>query len=281
MLLSDFICHLRVIMNKRHVFCISDGTGITANMLSHSLLSQFENTEFIYTVLPYTDTQEKAHEVVKQIQSAFSIDKAPPIVFTTIVKPELAEIIQNSAGLVLDFFESFIGPLEKTLDEKSSHTIGRSHGMADYDTYKKRIDALNFSLNTDDGACTHQYRHADIILIGVSRCGKTPTSLYLSLQYGLFVANYPITDADLENVVLPKSLAPYKNKIFGLTIDLNQLVTIRSERRPDSNYASLKQCRQEIQAVERIFKREKIPFLNSTSLSVEELATRIKHKMIK
>ncbi len=267
-------------MKKRHVFCISDGTGITANMLSHSLLSQFENIEFIYTVLPYIDNEEKARNVVQQIQSAFTVDKAPPIVFTTIVKPELAEIIQNSAGLILDFFESFIGPLEKTLNEESSHTIGRSHGMTDYDTYKKRIDALNFSLNTDDGACTHQYRHADIILIGVSRCGKTPTSLYLSLQYGLFVANYPITDGDLESITLPKSLQPYKSKLFGLTINLEQLVAIRSERRPNSNYASLKQCRQEIQTVERLFKRENIPFLNSTSLSVEELATRIKHAMI-
>ena len=268
-------------MKKRHVFCISDGTGITASMLSHSLLSQFENTEFIHTSLPYIDNVDKAKQVAEQIKEAFKIDKAPPIIFTTIVKPELASIIQDSPGIIMDFFESFIGPLEKTLNEKSSHTIGRSHGVVDYNTYKRRIDALNFSLNADDGACTHQYGQADIILFGVSRCGKTPTSLYLSLQFGLFVANYPITDEEIESVMLPKALQPYKNKLFGLTIDLEQLVTIRSERRPNSNYASLKQCRLEIQAVERLFKRESIPFLNSTFLSVEELATKIKHAKIK
>lgn len=264
----------------RHVFCVSDGTGITANMLSHSLLSQFENVQFKQVSLPYVDNTEKANRVVEQIQAAYQEDKAPPIVFTTIVQSELAHIIQQSPGLTLDFFDRFIGPLEHALDEKSSHTIGRTHGMVDYDTYKKRIDALNFSLNTDDGACTHQYGHADVILIGVSRCGKTPTSLYLALQYRLFVANYPITDGDLESSHLPKALLPYKDKLFGLTINLDQLIAIRSERRPNSTYASEKQCRFEIASVERLFKCVGIPFLNSTHLSVEELATKIKHKIV-
>lgn len=265
---------------SRHVFCLSDGTGITANMLSHSLLSQFDQVEFKYISLPYIDNVEKAQRAVEQIQVAYQEDQAPPIVFTTIVKSELAHIIQQSPGLTLDFFDRFIGPLEQALGEKSSHTIGRSHSMVDYETYKRRIDALNFSLNTDDGACTHQYNQADVILIGVSRCGKTPTSLYLSLQYSLFVANYPITDADLESTHLPKALLPYRDKLFGLTINLDQLVAIRHERRPNSTYASEKQCRFEISAVERLFKCENIPFLNSTHLSVEELATKIKHRMV-
>ena len=261
----------------RHVFCISDGTGITVNMLSHSLLSQFEQITFKPISLPYIDSIEKAHQAAEQIQKAFQQDKAPPIVFTTIVKPELSSVIKQSPGLILDFFDRFIDPLEQALDEKSSHTIGRSHGMVDYETYKKRIDALNYSLNTDDGACTHQYGQADVILVGVSRCGKTPTSLYLSLQSALFVANYPITDEDLNSTQLPKSLLPYKSKLFGLTIDLDQLVAIRQERRPDSVYASAKQCRFEIAAVEQLFRCERIPYLNSTHLSIEELATKIKH----
>lgn len=263
-------------MKKRHVFCVSDGTGITANILGHSLLSQFEQTEFTHVTLPYIDNEEKAHDVVNQISAVFEAEKVPPIVFTTFVKPELSAIIQQCPGLILDFFQNFIDPLEKTLEEKSSHTIGRTHGMVDYNTYKRRIDALNFSLNTDDGACTHQYNHADIILVGVSRCGKTPTSLYLSLQFGLFVANYPITDTDLDALSLPKSLQAHKRKLFGLTIDTDRLIAIRHERRPDSTYSSLEQCRFEIQTVEKLFKRENIPYLNSTYLSIEELATRIK-----
>lgn len=263
-------------MKKRHVFCISDGTGITVNVLGHSLLSQFEDTEFIQSSFPYVDNEEKAHQVLKQIRAAHTADQTPPIVFTTIVKPELAEIIRQGPSLILDFFQSFIGPLEKTLNEKSSHTIGRTHGVIDYQTYKRRIDALNFSLHTDDGGGTNQYTQADIILTGVSRCGKTPTSLYLSLQFGLFVANYPITGDELEQVMLPCSLRAHKNKLFGLTIDEDRLVTIRKERKPDSQYASIKQCQFEIRTVENLFKREKIPYLNATHLSVEELATKIR-----
>lgn len=268
-------------MKKRHVFCLSDGTGITANILSHSLLSQFEQTQFIQKSIPYIDTVEKAKQAVEHIRAAEAIDHAPPIIFTTIVKPELAEVIARGPGLVLDFFQSFMGPLEKTLREQSSHTIGRSHGVVDYQTYKRRIDALNFSLNTDDGVGTNQYNEADIILLGVSRCGKTPTSLYLSLQFGLFVANYPITDEELDQITLPKSVLPYRDKLFGLTIDVDRLVTIRQERKPDSRYASREQCAFEIRAVENLLKREKIPYLDATHLSVEELATKIKQLVIK
>lgn len=262
-------------MKKRHVFCISDGTGITANMLGQALLTQFEETEFVQASLPYIDTVEKAQSVAQKIQIAFATDQAPPIVFTTILKPELLDVIRNTPGLVFDFLDTFLGPLEKTLDEKSSHAIGRSHGVTDYANYKKRIDALNFSLNTDDGALTHQYEKADIILIGVSRSGKTPTSLYLSLQFGLFVSNYPITDHELENPTLPKSLQPFKNKLFGLTLDADRLVAIRSERLPNSDYASQKQCQFEINVIEQLFKREHIPYLNASYFSIEELATKI------
>lgn len=266
-------------MKKRHVFCISDGTGITAKILSNSLLSQFEQTNFIQQSLPYVDNEEKAQQAVQKINDAFEKDQAPPIVFMTMAEPPIADIIRKSRGLTLDFFDHFIAPLEETLQEQSSHSIGRSHGMVNYDLYKKRIDALNFSLATDDGAAMHQYNQADVILVGVSRCGKTPTSLYLALHYGLFVANYPVTDEDLERDTLPKALTAYKNKLFGLTIDLDQLIAIRSERRPNSQYSSKKQCQLEIKAVERLFKHEKLPFLNSTKLSIEELATKIKLHM--
>lgn len=261
---------------KRHVFCVSDGTGITANTLGHSLLSQFEHVEFIEVAFPYTDSQEKAKKVVDAIQLAFEEDQARPIVFSTIMQTEILAIVASSPALVLDFMQSFLGPLEKNLDEKSSHTIGRTHGMSNYDSYKRRIDALNFSLNTDDGGCPHQYMHADIILVGVSRCGKTPTSLYLALQSGQFVANYPVTDHELTRPVLPKALEAYRDKIFGLTIDADRLIAIRNERRPNSIYSSAAQCKSELKMVENMFRLEGIPYLNSTYLSIEELSTRIK-----
>lgn len=260
---------------QRHVFCISDGTGITAQTLGHSLLSQFEGIEFIQVNIPYVDTEEKANQTLAQIQQTYREHQQDPIIFTTIVQQNILKIIEQAPGVVLDFLQSFIGPLEETLGEKSSHTIGRSHSMANYEKYKKRIDALNFSLNTDDGACTHQYANADLILIGVSRCGKTPTSLYLALSQSVFVANYPITEDDMDTFMLPKSLQKYKNKLFGLTIDIDELTAIRNERRPNSRYASRKQCEHEVKAVEKLLRRERVPFLNSTHLSIEELATRI------
>jgi [pyruvate, water dikinase]-phosphate phosphotransferase / [pyruvate, water dikinase] kinase len=262
-------------MKKRHVFYLSDGTGITAQTMGQSLLSQFEGVEFITQALPYLDDEEKVEGAVAQIEACFDAHQTQPIVFTTIVQPKLKDIIHQSRALVLDFLQSFIGPLEKSLDQKSTHTIGRTHGMSDFNHYSRRIDALNFSLNTDDGACTHQYANADLILVGVSRCGKTPTSLYLSLHFGVFVANYPITEDDMDSFMLPKSLQPYKEKLFGLTIDVERLIAIRNERKPDSRYASLKQCNHEIKTVEKLLKRDKIPYLNSTHLSIEELSTKI------
>ncbi|MDF1796271.1 MAG: kinase/pyrophosphorylase [Coxiellaceae bacterium] len=260
---------------ERHVFCLSDGTGITAQTLGQSLLTQFDNIKFVQVNIPYVDTEEKANEVLKQIQEIYRDTHKDPIIFTTIIQKNISKIIHQAPGVVLDFLQSFIGPLEETLGEKSSHTIGRSHSMTNYEKYKKRIDALNFSLNTDDGACTHQYANADLILVGVSRCGKTPTSLYLALNQSIFVGNYPITEEDLDSFMLPKSLQKYSDKLFGLTIDVERLMAIRNERRPDSRYASRKQCEHEIKRVEKLFKRERIPHLNSTHLSIEELATRI------
>jgi regulator of PEP synthase PpsR (kinase-PPPase family) len=262
-------------MRKQHIFCISDGTGITASTLSQSLQSQFENVHFVQTDMPYVDSAEKARAILDQIRKTAIIEQVDPIVLTTIIQDEIKSIINQAPGLVLDCLQSFIGPLEKHLGVESSHTIGRTHSMSDYDKYKKRIDALNYTLNTDDGANLHQYEKADLILVGVSRCGKTPTSLYLALHHSLFVGNYPITDEDISKNQLPQALRAHKHKLFGLTIDVERLIAIRQERRPNSRYSSPQQCRQELRHVERLLKSERIPYLNSTHLSIEELATRI------
>jgi regulator of PEP synthase PpsR (kinase-PPPase family) len=266
---------------KRHIFLISDGTGITVGSLGQSLLSQFQGVDFSVTNLPYINKPEKAEIVLEKINKAYEENPVPPIVFTTIVNAEILDIIQTGPGLVLDFIQTFIEPLEATLGLKSTHTIGKSHGMKNHEAYKHRIDALNFSLNTDDGNGVSQYEKADIILVGVSRSGKTPTSLYLALHESLFVSNYPITEEDLENFSLPKSLQPYANKIFGLTINVDRLVSIRQERKPNSRYATKRQCEFEVKAVEKLYKQYKIPYLDSTFLSIEELATKINAKLKK
>ncbi|MBI2379254.1 MAG: kinase/pyrophosphorylase [Gammaproteobacteria bacterium] len=261
---------------KRSVFFISDRTGITAEMVGNALLSQFETLEFDTKTIPFIDTADKAREAVAQINAAAERNGLRPVVFDTIVRPELREVIRTSNAMVMDFFAAFIGPLEEELAQKSSFTVGKLHGSVDSEAYTNRIDAVNYALTNDDGRTTRYYDQADLILVGVSRSGKTPTSLYLALQFGIRAANYPFTEEDMdEEILLPRDLRQYKDKLYGLSIDPARLHAIRTERRAGSKYASLPQCQYELKLVEELFRRERIPFVNTTSRSIEEIASKI------
>ena len=257
---------------KRYVFMLSDGTGITAEALGDSLITQFENINFEKTTMPYIDSIEKAEAVVQLINESFLKEGVKPLIFMTLVNPEIRAYIKKANASV---FSTFIGPLEQELAEKSSYTVGRTHGVADNKMYTHRIDAVDYALSHDDGVKIKGYEKADIILIGVSRCGKTPSCLYMALQYGILAANYPFTDEDLSYFHLPETLKPYKDKLFGLTIDVERLQQIRTERRANSKYSSAEQCRLEVMEVEAMYKRERIPYINSTRFSIEEISTKI------
>jgi len=260
---------------KRKVFFVSDRTGITAEMFGQSLLSQFEESEFDETTLPFIDTLEKAQQVCDIIHKAHEDTQLRPLIFDTIVTPDIRQVVQSSGALVLDFFHTFIGPIEDLLGESSSFRVGKTHSLKNTDEYDSRIDAVNFALNNDDGITMRHYDKADVILIGVSRCGKTPTSLYMAMQFGIKAANYPFTEDDMENLKLPVELSKFKHKLFGLTINPHRLHDVRTERKPNSRYASLKQCQFEVREVESLYRRLKIDYLNTTTRSVEELATKI------
>ncbi len=262
-------------MNRRTVFFVSDQTGVTAETLGHSLLTQFEGHDFDQVTLPFIDSIDKADEAVRRINATAAEQGTRPIIFSTLVHDELRERFLPAVGLFLDFFETFLSPLEREFQVKSSHTVGRAHGMVDLVTYEKRIEATNFALNYDDGARTAEYDAADIILIGVSRSGKTPTCLYLALTYGVFAANYPLADDELESGRLPKVLDAHRNKLFGLSIAPERLQQIRKERRPTGRYASAAQVRYEIRTAEAMFRRYQIPFVDTTELSIEEIASTI------
>lgn len=265
---------------NRTVFFLSDRTGITAETLGRSLLTQFEKFHFRQINWPFLDTLDKAEEAVRRINRAAYEDGVRPLVFSTLVDPLVRKQIHKSRALVFDFFDTFTSPLEKELGVTASHVMGRSHGIGNYASYSARIDALNFALSNDDGITTASYPAADVILIGVSRSGKTPTCLYLALQSGILAANYPLADQDFESSKLPQILEPYRDKLFGLTIDPERLQQIRSERRPDSRYARIEQCAFEVQAVEKIFRQQRIPYLNTSFMSVEEIATTILHEAV-
>jgi len=260
---------------KRAAFFLSDRTGITAEMMGQSLLTQFESIEFKKTNLPFIDSIKKAEEAVAQINATAELHGCKPLLFSTLIDNEVREIIAKSAGKLFDLFTTFTPLMEEELGIPSTHAVGRTHGMGVYSTYKSRIDALNFSLTNDDGSTLRNFPEADLILLGVSRSGKTPTCLYLALQYGILAANYPLIDDDLETSRLPETLEPYRNKLFGLTIAPERLQQIRKERRPDTHYAEYQQCQYEVNAVEKIYRAQQIPFLDTSAVSIEEIATTI------
>ncbi len=264
--------------HRRSVFFVSDRTGITAESLGNTLLTQFDAQEFKRETVPFIDTVEKAQELTRQIDEVGATDHLKPLVFTSIIKDDVRAALQISHALVIDFFETFIGELERELGEKATLQLGKAHGMSNEAEYDDRIEAVNFSLNHDDGVKLKDLAEADVILIGVSRSGKTPTCLYLALQYGIKAANYPLTPEDLDSPTLPKMLLPYRNKMFGLTIDPARLHSIRTERRPDSRYASMDNCRREVNEAESMFRHHSVPFISTTHKSIEEIASTIMHK---
>lgn len=268
---------------RRSIFFLSDSTAITAHTLGKSLLTQFENIQFDQTILPFVNTVERARQAVAKINRAAKRNNGPPIIFSTLVDPQVRDVIMTSDGVFFDFFDPFLSRLERELRVESTHAVGRYHRIDDDDAYDVRMDAVNYALNNDDGVSVKYFDKADVILVGVSRTGKTPTCIFLGLHFGLYAANYPLTEEDMSERFskLPRSLQPHHKKLYGLTINPDRLQQIRSVRRPNSRYSSLAQCEMEVELAEALFMREKIPFLNVTTISVEEIAaTLIRSKQL-
>ncbi|MEE9396618.1 MAG: pyruvate, water dikinase regulatory protein [Methylococcales bacterium] len=261
---------------KRTAFYISDGTGITAETVGHTLLTQFDSVNFEQVAIPFTNTSSKLSVAINRINTLNETSKCRPIVFSTLTNVDFARQLEKECNaLVLDVFSAFVKPLESELHQQSSYVTGVSHSQADRRSYDSRMDAINFSLNHDDGASLKHLDKSEVIIIGVSRSGKTPTSVFLAMQFGIRAANSPLTDDDLESDSLPKYIRAYRNRLYGLTIDPERLQQIRQQRRPDSRYSSLAQCRKEVRSAEELFQQERIPYLHSTDHSIEEIATQI------
>jgi regulator of PEP synthase PpsR (kinase-PPPase family) len=265
--------------DQRTVFFLSDRTGITAEMLGNSLLTQFEEFSFHRVTIPFVDSLEKVAAAIRQVNETADREGRRPIVISSVVDEAMSAIIRRDArALTLDMFQVFILPLEAELGAKSSHAAGRTHSMANSHGYFARMEAINFTQAHDDGAATRELGKAQVILVGVSRCGKTPTSLYLALQFGVRAANFPLTPDDFVDKKLPASVLPFRDKLFGLSINPERLREIREERRPGSKYASLESCRYEVREAEALMQREGIAMLDTSSKSIEEIATTILHR---
>lgn len=259
---------------KRTVFYISDGTGITAETIGHSVLTQFEGVEFTTTRLPFVDSMDKAREAADRVRRESEACGCRPIVVNTVVDPEMSRLIAESGALMLDVFAPFIAPLEQELGMKRQNRVGKAHGLVNFQEYESRINATNYALSHDDGIDPN-FNEAEVILVGVSRSGKTPTCLYLALHFGIRAGNYPLTPDDLEKGVLPPKLLAQRQRLFALTIDPMRLRQVRESRKPGSRYATLDQCRYEVTEAEKLFKRERLPVLSTTHTSIEEIASKI------
>lgn len=264
-------------MSTRHVFFVSDGTGITAETLGNTLLTQFEGVEFIKASLPFISSPEKARVTVDYINHIAASAEHRPLVFSTTVSDAARDVLRECNALFVDLFDTYIHTLEKELSVSSTHAQGRAHS-ANSRRYDARIEAINYALEHDDGQSVRDLGKAELILIAPSRCGKTPTSLYLALQHGIFATNFPLLEEDLEKPALPKTLQGLESRLFGLTSDPERLSQVRNERRPGTRYASLAQCSYELRQAETLYRRHQIPMLNSASMSIEEMSATVLHE---
>lgn len=266
-------------MTNCPVFIVSDRSGLTAETLSHTLLSQFPGVKFRQRSLPFVDSTRKVRQAIETINGAGQESGCRPLVFTTFVDESFSEVLADANAEIFDLFSPFIGRMESLLGQQSSHKPGQSHSISDLSRYNQRINAVNYAMRCDDGLHVRDYSEATLILLGASRSGKTPTCLYLALHFGFYAANYPLTEEDFTGGTIPDPLREHRDRIFGLTIDPTRLHQIRTERRPNSEYASMARCRQDVSRAEDMFRRNGIPFCDSTNYSVEELGSTIKHQM--
>ncbi|MCB1922694.1 MAG: kinase/pyrophosphorylase [Gammaproteobacteria bacterium] len=264
---------------SRSVYFVSESTGITAEAYGHSLLSQFTDTRFITRYTPFINTREKAQALVSEIAHRAEAEGRKPLVFATMVDEEINAMLKHADCHYFELFDRFMPDLIAATGLQPSHKSGISHGLVNLENYEARIETINYALNNDDGMRLNKFDQADVILVGVSRSGKTPTCLYLALHFGMRAANYPITEEDFEVGDLPDELLAHKGKIFALTIEPERLAAIRELRRPGSDYASLRRCYKEVQMAQDMFHRHGMTVLDATTHSIEELASLIKKSL--
>lgn len=260
---------------RRSIFFISDRTGITAETLGATLLTQFDDNQFLQSTLPFVNSVDKARSALEYIEHTGKSSGLRPIVFSTALLDEVRGVLREGDFLLLDLFDRFVPQLEAELQTRSSHQPGRAHGIANQETYDTRIEAMNYALTHDDGIGEHGYDKAQVILVAPSRCGKTPVCIYMAMQYGIFAANYPLTEEDFESRKLPEALTAHRNKLYGLCIHPDRLHQVRNERLRGSRYADVSQVSYELRQAEQLYKRYRIHFSDTTNKSIEEIAALI------
>jgi regulator of PEP synthase PpsR (kinase-PPPase family) len=254
------------------VFFLSGSTGISAETMGNVLLIQFPDLHFERRLFPFITTVEEARRVVAILDAAMD-GPVPPLVFSTAAVDEIREVLLTTRCPVIDFFGLHMQRVEETLGVRGMRVAARPHGMGDLQRYNNRMSAIEFAMQHDDGQSLRALDKAEVILVAPSRCGKTPTTMYLALQHGIFVANYPLVDEDFESIDLPRPLRKLRDRCFGILTTPQRLSQVRTERRASSKYASLEQCTYELRRAAAMFRLHNVPTIDSTTSSVEEMAT--------
>lgn len=262
------------------VFFLSDSTGISAETMGNALLLQFPDLTFDRTLIPFISSVEDARAVVEQIDAVVE-SGVTPLAFTTAAEDSVREELHRTRAPLIDFFELHMGPVEAALGRRGMRQPARLHGVGDIKRYNNRMAAIEFTIEHDDGQSLRMLDKADVVLLAPSRCGKTPTSMYLALQHGLFVANYPLVDEDLETDELPEPVRDYADRCFGLVTNVDRLSRVRGERRPGSRYCSPEQCRWELRRAGQIYAAHQVPTIDTSSRSVEEISAVIMQHLVR
>jgi [pyruvate, water dikinase]-phosphate phosphotransferase / [pyruvate, water dikinase] kinase len=254
------------------VFFLSDSTGITAETMGNALLIQFPDLRFERRLIPFISTIDEARRVVKVLDTA-AAGPVTPLAFSTAAVEEVRHELSHTKCPLIDFFDLHMERVESILGTKGIRVAARLHGMGDVKRYNTRMAAVEYAIEHDDGQSMRALDKADVILIAPSRCGKTPTTMYLALQHGIFVANYPLVDEDFDTAELPRPVRGLRDRCFGMLTTPARLSQVRHERRPNSRYASLEQCTYELRQAEAMYRNHRLPVINSSTKSVEEMST--------
>ena len=256
------------------VFFLSDSTGISAETMGNALLIQFPEMHFERRLIPFIVTAAEARRVVAVLDAAAD-GPVTPIAFTTAATDEIRHILHTTRCPMIDFFELHMSRVEEVFGVTAKRHVAKLHGVGDIQRYNSRMAAIEYSIEHDDGQSIRALDRADVVLVAPSRCGKTPTTMYLALQHGLFVANYPLVEEDLDAAELPRPVRALRERCIGILADAKRLSEVRQARRPNSRYASIEQCRYELRQAEAMYHTNRIPVINSTTRSVEEMSTLI------
>jgi regulator of PEP synthase PpsR (kinase-PPPase family) len=261
---------------SKDIYYVSDSTGILATNLGQSLICQFPEISFHEEKFPFIKTIADAEKTIRYILKQSTGRR--PIIFSTLVSPKLRAIFNHPEVELFDVCDAFLERLEQCLEAKALGLPGYSQHVDD-SSMSRRVEAIHYCLGHDDGTKFDEYNEADVILVGVSRSGKTPVSVYMATHMGLKAANYPLTNNNLNHYTLPEGLRHNRKKAVGLTIAPEILSMIREKRYPNSTYAKRSTCVQELEQAQEIFQKYKIPVINTSGRSIEELATQISQEI--